>query len=157
LRWSLKQSCSSRQELSNDMLHAIYTHGNRVDSLLLVVGSQTANLTPGPSFGCNLCFKCSNGRCEPILDIHVPRAFHWYKELLNSLSFGPYNCPLKIQESTETPTPKVELPWGVRVHSLTPSHTFESMLCDSQLPSWPTTLQTLTLVVSPRLRLRQPL
>jgi hypothetical protein len=60
---------------------------------------------------------------------------------------------LKIQESTGTPTPKVELPWGVRVHSLTPSHTPKSMLCDSRLPSWPATLQTLTLVVSPKLGL----
>ncbi len=71
------------------------------------------------------------------------------------MSFDPCNQPLKIQESTETPTPKVELPWGVRVHSLTPSHTLGSMLCDSRLPSWPATLQTLTLVMSPRLGLQQ--
>ncbi len=49
--------------------------GNRCDSQLLVVGSQIANLTPGPSFDYNLCVKCPNGSCEPILDIKVLRAF----------------------------------------------------------------------------------
>jgi hypothetical protein len=131
------------------MSHVICTHGNWVDSRFLVVGSQIANLTPDPSFGHNLCFKCPNGRCKPILDIYVPRSFQWYKKLFKPLSFYLCNCPLKIQESTRTPIPKVELPWGVKVHSLTP----RNMLCDSWLPSWPTTLQTLTLVASPRLRL----
>jgi hypothetical protein len=70
------------------------------------------------------------------------------------LSFDPCNRPLKIRESVGTPTPKVGLPWGVRVHSLTPSHTPGSMLCDFRLPSWPATLQTLALVARPRLRLR---
>jgi hypothetical protein len=137
------------------MFHAICTHGNRIDSLLLVVRSQTTNLIIGTSFGHNLCFKCPNGQCEHILDIYAPRSFQWYKELFNPLSFDPCNCPLKIWKSTRTPTPKVELPWGVRVHSVTPSHTLGSMLCESRLPSWPATLQTLALVVSPRLRLRQ--
>ncbi len=69
LRWGLKKSCSLRRELSNGMLQAICTHGNQVDSWLLVVGSQTANLPIGPSFRHNLCFRCPNGRCKPILDI----------------------------------------------------------------------------------------
>jgi hypothetical protein len=155
LKWSLKQSCSSRQEFFKGMSHAIRTHGNWVDSRLLVVGSQTANLTPSPSFGHNLCFRCPNGRCETILDIYVLKAFHWYKELFSPLSFNPWNRPLKIWESTGIRTPKMELPWGVRVHSLTPSHTPGSMLCDSRLPSWPATLQTLALVASPKLGLRQ--
>ncbi len=154
LRWGLKQSCSPRWEIFNDMLHAICTHGNRVDSRLLVVGNQIANLTLGPSFGHNFCFRCPNGQYEPILDIYVPRAFHWYKKLFNPWSFDPLNRPLKIWESTGTPTPKVELPWGVGVHSLTPSHTFGSILCNFWLPSWPVTLQILALVTSPRLRLR---
>ncbi len=68
-RCGLKQSCSHFQGLSNGMLHAIFTHENRVDSWLLVVRSQTANLTPGPSFSHNLCFRCPNGQCKPILDI----------------------------------------------------------------------------------------
>jgi hypothetical protein len=121
-----------------------------VDSRLLMVGNQTANLTPGLSFGHNLCFKCPNGQHEPILDIYVPRALHWYKKFLKPLSFDPWNCPLKIWDSIRTLTPKAKLPWGVRVHSLTPSHTSESMLCDSRLLSWPATLQTLALVASPR-------
>jgi len=135
LKWGLKQSCSPRRELFNGVSHAMCTHRNRVHSRLLVVGSQTANLTLDLSFGHNLCFKCPNGRCELILDIFIPIAFHWYKERLNPLSFDAYNRPLKIWESIGTPTPKVELPWGVRVHSLTPSHTPGSMLCDSRLPS----------------------
>jgi len=69
LKWGLKQSCSPSREFSNSMSHAICTHGNRVISWLLVVGSQTANLTFGPSFGYNLCFRYPNGQREPILDI----------------------------------------------------------------------------------------
>jgi hypothetical protein len=67
------------RELSNNMSHTICTQGNRVDSQLLVIGSQIANLTHDFSFGHNLCFKCSNGSCEPILDIYVSIAFQWYK------------------------------------------------------------------------------
>jgi hypothetical protein len=157
LKWGLKQSCSPCWELFNNMLPAICTHGNWVDSQLLVVESQIANLTLDPSFSHNLCFRCPNGQCEPILDIYVPRAFQWYKYFLKPLSFDAFNRPLKIWESTGTPTPKVELPWGVRVHSLTPSHTPGTMLCDFRLPSWFATLQTLALVTSPRLGLRQHL
>jgi len=39
--------------------------------------------------------------------------FQLYNELLNQLSFDPCNCSLKIRESTETPTPKVEAPLEV--------------------------------------------
>jgi len=74
-RWGLKQSCISRQELSNAILHATCTQGNRVNSWLLVLGSQIVNLTLDLSFGHNLCFRCSNGRCKPILDIYILRAF----------------------------------------------------------------------------------
>jgi hypothetical protein len=69
LRWGLKQSCGPHQELSKTMFHATCTQLNRVDSKLLMVGTQIANLTPDPSFGHNLCFKCSNGSWEPILNI----------------------------------------------------------------------------------------
>ncbi len=65
----MKQSCSSRRELFNSMSHVVYSQVNRVDSRLFLVGSQTSNLTPGPSFGHNLCFICPNVQCEPILDI----------------------------------------------------------------------------------------
>jgi hypothetical protein len=65
----LDQSCSSRQELCNAGLHSQIGHWEEVDSRLLVVGSQTASLTPGPSFCHNLCFRYPNEQCEPILDI----------------------------------------------------------------------------------------
>jgi hypothetical protein len=51
----MNQSCSSHQELSNSVSHFTCTHRDRVDSRLLVVGSQTTSLTPGPSFDHNLC------------------------------------------------------------------------------------------------------
>jgi hypothetical protein len=69
LEWGLNQSCSSPQELSNALLHSFCRCWEEVDSRLLVVGSQTANLTPNPSFAHNLGCKCPNGSCEAILDI----------------------------------------------------------------------------------------
>jgi len=84
--------------------------GIQGDSQLLVVGSQIATLTPDSSFGHNLCFRCPNGSCEPILDIYVSIIFQWYKELLEPLGFDPCNRSLNIWEFTKTPTPKVEAP-----------------------------------------------
>ncbi len=56
----LKTSCSSRQELSKAVLHFQIGHREEVNSRLLMVESQTASLTPDPSFGHNLCFRCPN-------------------------------------------------------------------------------------------------
>jgi hypothetical protein len=108
LKWGLNQRCSLHQELSNDISHVTYTQGNRVDSWPFVIESQIVNLTIDFSFRHNLCFKCPNGLCEPILDIYVPRAFQWYNELLkpktllmvlcydlNSINVIP-NCNLSI-------------------------------------------------------------
>jgi hypothetical protein len=67
----LNQSCSSCRKLSNGMSHFTCTHRNRVDSRLLVVGSQTASLTLDSSFDHNLCCRCTNGSCEAILDISL--------------------------------------------------------------------------------------
>ncbi len=76
----LKQSCSSRRELSNGMSHVVCSQIFHVDSRLLVVESQNwqtpGSSTPGPSFGHNLCFRCPNEQCEPILDIYASRDFH---------------------------------------------------------------------------------
>jgi hypothetical protein len=72
-----------------------------------MVENQIANLTPGLSFGRNLCFKCPNGLCEHILNIYIPKAFQCYKECLNPMGFGPFNHYLKIQKYVRTPTPKV--------------------------------------------------
>ncbi len=110
--WNEVWSKVVARQLSNNMLHATCTQGNQVDSWLLLVRNQTANLTPDPSFGHNLCFRCPNGQYKPILNIYIPRAFQWYKEHLKPLRFDPCNCPLKIRKSTGTPTPKVELPRG---------------------------------------------
>jgi len=95
------------------MLHATFTQGYWVDSRLLVVKNQTANLTPASSFGHNLCFRCLNGSYKPILEIYVSIAFQWYKELFKPLGFDPCNRSLNIRESTGTPTPKMEVPLGV--------------------------------------------
>ncbi len=71
----LKRTCSPPWELFNIVLHSTYAHRDRVDSRLLVVGSQTASLTPGPSFNHNLCYRCPNGSCEAISDIYTSRPF----------------------------------------------------------------------------------
>ncbi len=75
LKWGLKQSCSPRQHLSNDVWNATWTQGKQGDSKLLVVRSQIGNLTPDLSYGHNLCFKCPNGSCKPNVDISIPRSF----------------------------------------------------------------------------------
>jgi hypothetical protein len=149
LRWSLKQSCIPCQDLFNDMSFGTCTQQNRVNSRLLVVKSQSANLTIDPFFGHNLCCKCPNGSCELILDIYVLIIFQWYKKILNPLGFDPCTHSLNIRESTKTPTPKVEAPLGV--WRFIPSH----FLSLPGFLSWPVILQALTLVVSPRLGLRQ--
>jgi len=53
------------------MWHGTYTYVIQGDSWLLMVESQINILNPNPSFGHNLCFKYSNGSCEPILNIYV--------------------------------------------------------------------------------------
>jgi hypothetical protein len=110
-------------------------HGNQGNFWLLVVGSQIDNLTSGPSFGHNLCFNYSNGSCEPTLDIYIPRAFQGYNEIFNPMSFDPYNHPLKIRESIETPTPKMGVHLGMRgfLHILLHSHEHEMWLSGSLL------------------------
>jgi len=143
-----KQSCSLCWVFSNDMSHATCTQGHQVDSRLLVVNIQIANSTFDPSFGHNLCFKCPNGWCKPILNIYVLIVFQWYKNLFNPLGFDPCNCFLNIRESTRTSTPKMEAPLGV--WGFIPSH-FLSL--PGFLP-WPAILQTLALVASPTLGLR---
>ncbi len=83
----LKQSCSSLQKLLNAMLHSSYKCRNRVDSQLLMVGSQIANLTPSPSFAHNSCCRCPNGSCKAIFDTYTSRPFEWYKDHLKARCF----------------------------------------------------------------------
>jgi len=173
-RQSLRQSCSSRRELSNCMSHSRIWCREEIDSRLLVVGSQIGSLTPAPSFGHNLCFRCLNEQCELILDIYVSRSFQWYKERHKPLSFDPSNHSLTFRESTETPSPKVGVALGVWV--FTPSH-FLTLpgVCDvtPQLPlglhlcnafaltpellsSWPAPLQLLCLGREPKASVATP-
>ncbi len=112
-RWGLKQSYNPRRNLSKGMSHATCTQGNRVDSQILMVESQIVNSTPDLSFGHNLCVRCPNGSCDPILNIYVSIDFQWYKELFNSMGFDPYNYSLKIRESIGSPTPQVGAHLGV--------------------------------------------
>jgi hypothetical protein len=121
---ALNQSCISPWELSNGVSHSPCTHRNWVDSRLLMVGSQIASLTPGPSFDHNLCCRCPNGSCEAILDIYISRPFQQYKECPNARCFDPCNFALSFWESRRTHkchfrecewrTPKflVEPTWG---------------------------------------------
>ncbi len=103
LGWSPKQICSSPWELSNGVSHSTCTHQGRVDSRLLMVGSQIADLTPGPSFCHNLCYRCANGSCKAIFNIYTSIAFQWHEERLKARCFDPYNQTLKFPEFRRTP------------------------------------------------------
>ncbi len=104
LGWGLNQSCSSCRELFNAMSHSCCKRREEVDSQLLVVGSQTTNLTPGPSFAHNLGCRCPNGSCKAILDIYTSRPFQWYKEHSNERRLDPWTRALSFQESRRTPS-----------------------------------------------------
>jgi hypothetical protein len=78
LQQCLNQSCSPRWDLSNAMFHSQFEGREEVDSRLLVVGSQSANLTPGPFFAHNLGCKCPNDQCEAIFDIYASKPFQWH-------------------------------------------------------------------------------
>jgi hypothetical protein len=103
LERGLNQSCSSPQELSNAMSHSCCRRQDEVDSRLFVIGSQTVNLTPGPSFAHNLGCRCPNGSCEAILDIYTSRPFQWYKEHPNARCFDPRTRALNFRKSRKTP------------------------------------------------------
>jgi len=112
-------------------------------------------LTPNPSFGHNLCFRCLNEQCEPILDIYIPRSFQWYRKRHNPLNFDPSNRSLKFRESTGSPSPKVGVALGV--WGFTPSHFLTlSGACDVTpgLLLGPQPCNPFVLVTSPRLGLR---
>jgi hypothetical protein len=86
------------------VLHSTCAHRDRDDSRLLVVGSQTASLTLGPSFDHNLCCRCPNGSCEVIFDIYTSRPFQRYKEHFKARCFDLCNRALKLWESRTTPS-----------------------------------------------------
>jgi hypothetical protein len=101
----LNQSCSPRRELSNAVSHSRSARREHIDSRLLVVGSQTASLTPGPSFAHNLGYICPNCQCEAIFDIYVSRPFQWHQEHPKARCFAPCCRALNIRESQRTPNP----------------------------------------------------
>jgi hypothetical protein len=71
----LNQSCSPRRYLFNAVSHSQIGCRKKVDSRLLVTGSQTASLTPDPSFAHNLGYRCPNDQCEAIFYIYASIAF----------------------------------------------------------------------------------
>jgi hypothetical protein len=75
LQRGLNQSCSPHRDLSNSVSHFQIGCREEVDSRLLMVGSQTGSLTPGPSFAHNLGYKCPNDQYEAIFDIYASRPF----------------------------------------------------------------------------------
>jgi hypothetical protein len=111
---SLNQRCSSCWQLSNAVSHSLRRRREEVDSRLLMVGSQTGSLTPGPSFAHNLGWKCLIGPCEAILGIYTSRPFHWYKKRSNARRFDLSNRLLSFQESHRTPFSHF---WECELHS----------------------------------------
>ncbi len=118
--------------------------------------TQIVNLTFNLSFDHNLCFRCPNGQCKPILNVYVSIDFQWCKGIFKSMGFDSCNCTLKIRESIGTPTPMLGVHlgmWGfIPSHSLALPGACNIIL---GLPSWPTTLQALALIMNPRLGLQQ--
>ncbi len=112
----LNQSCSPHRDLSKAMSKSQIKCREKVDSRLLVVGSQTASLTPGPSFAHNLGCRCPNDQCEAIFDIYISRTFQCRQEHLNARCFGPCFRALNIQESRRTPNPQLCKCWASPPH-----------------------------------------
>ncbi len=115
-RRGLNQSCSPPRELSNAVSHSRSARRKQVDSRLLVVGSQTASLTPGPSFAHNLGCRCPNDQCEAILDIYTSIPFQWHQEHPKARCLGPCCRALNIRESRRTPTPDFSKCWASSPH-----------------------------------------
>ncbi len=101
------KSCSPRRDLSNDVLHSQFGGRKEVYSRLLMIGSQTGSLTPGPSFAHNLGCRCPNDQCEAIFDIYASRPFQWHQEHPNARRFGLCCRTLNIRESRRTPNPQL--------------------------------------------------
>jgi hypothetical protein len=123
LRCGLKQSCSPRRELSNDMWHVACSQVNRVDSWLLVVGSHFLSNWQFwlPAFLLPItCAADVQMACEAILDIYTSRPFQWYKKLLMAKRFDPCNRALKIRESFRDSNSQ----HGSSLGSVSLSHTF---------------------------------
>jgi hypothetical protein len=106
----------NRRDLSKAVSHSRIGCREGIDSRLLVVESQTASLTPGPSFAHNLGCRCPNGQCEDIFDIYVLRPFQWHQEHPNARCFAPCCRALNIWESRRTPNPQLFQVLGFTPH-----------------------------------------
>ncbi len=135
------------------MLQVTFTQINRVDSRLLVVESQIAHSTPNSFFGHNLCCKCPNESCEPILDIYVSITFQWYKEVLNPLSFWPLQLLFEhLEVHQDSNSQRGSSLGSVRVYSLTHSYTLGSMWHDYWVSLFAHNLATFCLGHEPKAR-----
>jgi hypothetical protein len=123
-RQGLNRSYSPRRDLSKAMSHSQFGGREEIDSRLLVVGSQTVSLTPGPSFAHNLGDRCPNGQCEAIFDIYASRPFQRHQENPNVRCFEPCCRALNIRESWRTPNPQ---PWECWASP----HTWPKWGCDT--------------------------
>jgi hypothetical protein len=113
----LNQSCSPSRDLSNTMLHFQFGCQEKVDSRLLVVGSQTASSTPNPSFAHNLGCRCPNDQCEAIFDIYASRPFPMTLRTPQcERCFGPCCRALNIWEFRRTPNPQLWKCWASPPH-----------------------------------------
>jgi hypothetical protein len=112
----LNQSCSPRRDLFNAVSHSQFGGLKEVDSRFLVVGSQTASLTPGLSFAHNLGCRCPNDQCEAIFDIYASRPFQWHQEHPNERCFGLCCRTLNIRKSRRTPNPQLWECWASPPH-----------------------------------------
>jgi hypothetical protein len=116
-RRGLNQTFSPRRDLFNDVSHSQFGGREKVDCWLLVVGSQTASLTPGPSFAHNLGYRYSNDQCEAIFYIYASRPFQWHQGHFNARCFGPFCWALNIRESRRTPNPHFFPSVGLHPHT----------------------------------------
>jgi len=156
-----KKSCSSRRKFFQWYVARLLKL-SKSGQFLTFFGRESnyqfdSSLTFSPSFGHNLCFRCPNEQCEPILNIYALIAFQWYKNatrhwiLTPEIALWSFGSPLGLH------LPKWELPWeceGSLLH--TPSHflTFPGV-CDVTpgLIFDPHPCKPFALVASPRLGL----
>ncbi len=54
---------------------ACHLHARKMGRFPIFSGRESNYQLDSRPFFHNLCFRCPNGSCEPILDIYVPRAF----------------------------------------------------------------------------------
>jgi len=121
--------------------HTPFAH-TEVESIFDFLWFSTTSLTPSLSFYHNLCCRCLNRSCEPILDIYTSISFQLYKGLLHARSFDLFNRFLKVRDSTGTP-PRLQLPKG--------KLTWE---CESSFShsSWPAPFRPFCLGREPKIR-----